>query len=325
MKWGSKKHSPPSPSSSLLISRVFPVSWFSKFKQKGATSETNSDKMLKRGKLDFPTRNSSSAGWREAIFYSVDETRKKKGRINLLWYDSADEFQVPVSGFKRFPRGVHKSISDVVLDIEKLKEKQLGQNILRELRKKKPSRGAQDVNHQRSGNLSRGVVRKKKAQTERGDDNEEVHAFAEMEGEGSHPNCQNLENKKSSVMKLKPAYTGRRSHSKNAKQIRMKDYGSKTDSKIQVLKNMKKRRKQLKGTKEQAMKFNSFAAVKSSYNPEEDFRDSMFEMIKYEGIKRPEELQELLACYLTLNPDGYHDLIIKVFQQVWFELKTGVS
>ncbi|KAL8468306.1 hypothetical protein ACS0TY_031516 [Phlomoides rotata] len=345
MKWGRKKHSPPSPRS-LLITRVCPVSWFSKFKQKCTTSESSSDKKQQRGKLDFPTRNSSlSAGWREAIFCSVvddddddafwslslDETRKKKGRINLLWYDSADEFHVPVSGLKSFglrgrelPRGVHRSISDVVMDIEKMKEKQSRQNILREIRKKKPNQGARDVNHQRSRKL------REKAQVEKGDDN----VFAEMEGEGrrgnsesvSIPKCQNLDTKRSRDIKAKSSYTGRRSHSRKTTQIRTKAYGPKTDCRIQVLENMKNGRKELKkrGMKEQAMKFNSFAAVKSSYNPEEDFRDSMVEMISYKGIKRPEELEELLACYLTLNPDDYHDLIVKVFQQVWFELNRGV-
>lgn len=322
MKWGRKKHSPPSPRN-LLITQVFPVSWFLKFKQKGTPPETSSEKKQQRGKLDFPTRNSSlSAGWREAIFYSIDdddddavcsqfgagrdETRKKKGRINLLWYDSADESQVPFSGFKSLgfkgrevPRGLHRSISDVVFDIEKMKEKQSKENILREsgtIRKKKPNRRAPDMNHADSERIS-------------------------------IPKCQNLEFEKSGGVKVESTYTGRRSHSRKTKQIRMKAYGQKTDCRIQVLENMKKGRKELmtkKGLKEQAMKFNSFAAVKSSYNPEEDFRDSMVEMIRYKGIKRPEELEELLACYLTLNPDDYHDLIIKVFQQVWFELNRGV-
>ncbi|KAL2524283.1 Transcription repressor OFP4 [Abeliophyllum distichum] len=78
--------------------------------------------------------------------------------------------------------------------------------------------------------------------------------------------------------------------------------------------------KSKKKTKEKAV-FDSFAVVKCSSAPEQDFRDSMVEMIREKGIRRPDELEELLACYLTLNCDKYHDLIIKVFQQVWlFEL-----
>ncbi|KAJ0082898.1 hypothetical protein Patl1_10432 [Pistacia atlantica] len=60
----------------------------------------------------------------------------------------------------------------------------------------------------------------------------------------------------------------------------------------------------------------SFAVVKTSFDPQKDFRDSMNEMIMEKKISQPEELEELLACYLTLNSDEYHDLIIKVFRQV---------
>jgi uncharacterized protein (TIGR01568 family) len=66
--------------------------------------------------------------------------------------------------------------------------------------------------------------------------------------------------------------------------------------------------------------FDSFAVVKSSVDPQRDFRNSMIEMIMEKEIRRSEELEELLACYLTLNADEYHDVIIKVFRQVWFEL-----
>lgn len=64
----------------------------------------------------------------------------------------------------------------------------------------------------------------------------------------------------------------------------------------------------------------SFAIVKTSYDPQKDFRESMMEMIKEKELRKPEELEELLACYLTLNCDGFHDLIVNVFRQVWFEL-----
>ncbi|KAF2305347.1 hypothetical protein GH714_004128 [Hevea brasiliensis] len=67
----------------------------------------------------------------------------------------------------------------------------------------------------------------------------------------------------------------------------------------------------------------SFAMVKCSYDPQKDFRDSMIEMIKEQRINQPEELEELLACYLTLNSDEYHDLIIRVFRQVWFDLNQA--
>ena len=35
------------------------------------------------------------------------------------------------------------------------------------------------------------------------------------------------------------------------------------------------------------------------------------------------QMDDLLACYLTLNADEYHDLIIKVFRQVWSDMRQG--
>ncbi|XP_073007735.1 uncharacterized protein [Typha latifolia] len=63
-----------------------------------------------------------------------------------------------------------------------------------------------------------------------------------------------------------------------------------------------------------------FAVVKKSSDPQKDFRESMVEMIAEKGIGRPEELESLLACYLTLNSDEHHDVIVQVFRQVWFEI-----
>ncbi|XVF29693.1 hypothetical protein REPUB_Repub15cG0144100 [Reevesia pubescens] len=64
----------------------------------------------------------------------------------------------------------------------------------------------------------------------------------------------------------------------------------------------------------------SFAVVKSSFDPQRDFRDSMVEMIMENNIRASKDLEDLLACYLSLNSDEYHDLIIKVFKQIWFDL-----
>ncbi|KAJ3671016.1 hypothetical protein LUZ60_008442 [Juncus effusus] len=63
-----------------------------------------------------------------------------------------------------------------------------------------------------------------------------------------------------------------------------------------------------------------FAVVKRSNEPERDFRESMVEMILEKRIGRSDQLESLLACYLTLNSDEYHDVIVKVFRQVWYEI-----
>ncbi|XP_059626390.1 transcription repressor OFP2 [Cornus florida] len=64
----------------------------------------------------------------------------------------------------------------------------------------------------------------------------------------------------------------------------------------------------------------SFAIVKSSFDPQRDFRESMMEMIVENNIRASKDLEELLACYLSLNSNEYHDLIVKAFEQIWFDM-----
>ncbi|KDP22779.1 hypothetical protein JCGZ_00366 [Jatropha curcas] len=69
----------------------------------------------------------------------------------------------------------------------------------------------------------------------------------------------------------------------------------------------------------------SLAIVKSSFDPQRDFRESMVEMIVENNIRASKDLEDLLACYLSLNSNEYHDLIIKVFKQIWFDLTENKS
>lgn len=64
----------------------------------------------------------------------------------------------------------------------------------------------------------------------------------------------------------------------------------------------------------------SFAVVKNSVDPQRDFMDSMMEMIVENNIKASKDLEELLASYLLLNSNEYHDLIVKAFEQIWFDM-----
>lgn len=64
----------------------------------------------------------------------------------------------------------------------------------------------------------------------------------------------------------------------------------------------------------------SLAIVKSTNDPQRDFRESMVEMIVENKISGSNELEDLLACYLSLNTDEYHDIIVKVFKQIWFDM-----
>ncbi|XP_072997380.1 transcription repressor OFP3-like [Typha latifolia] len=63
--------------------------------------------------------------------------------------------------------------------------------------------------------------------------------------------------------------------------------------------------------------FQSLLVVKSSTDPEKDFMESMIEMIVENNIRASKDLEELLACYLSLNSSEYHEVIIKVFEKIW--------
>jgi uncharacterized protein (TIGR01568 family) len=68
----------------------------------------------------------------------------------------------------------------------------------------------------------------------------------------------------------------------------------------------------------------SYPVVKMTRDPRKDFHESMEEMIRAEGIRRARDLEDLLACYLSLNDAEHHDLIIEVFEQIWMSL-AGVK
>ncbi|XP_058100887.1 transcription repressor OFP5-like [Magnolia sinica] len=93
--------------------------------------------------------------------------------------------------------------------------------------------------------------------------------------------------------------------------------------KIRALENLKKAKKKKERETDICRSFENYAVVKSSFDPQKDFRESMVDMISENGIERPEELESLLACYLSLNSDEYGDLIVKEFQQVWMDLNFG--
>jgi uncharacterized protein (TIGR01568 family) len=61
----------------------------------------------------------------------------------------------------------------------------------------------------------------------------------------------------------------------------------------------------------------SYLVVKHSRNPEKDFMESMVEMVVEKNIVSLKDLEELLACYLSLNSREYQDVIVKVFQKIW--------
>jgi uncharacterized protein (TIGR01568 family) len=64
----------------------------------------------------------------------------------------------------------------------------------------------------------------------------------------------------------------------------------------------------------------SLAVMKYSSDPQRDFTESMIEMIIANNMRSWSDLEDLLACYLSLNSADYHSVIVKVFKQVWLDL-----
>lgn len=60
----------------------------------------------------------------------------------------------------------------------------------------------------------------------------------------------------------------------------------------------------------------SFAVVKKSSDPHNDFRRSMVEMIVEKQIFAAKDLEQLLQCFLSLNSDHHHRVIIEVFTEI---------
>uniref|UniRef100_A0A0E0DPY7 Transcription repressor n=1 Tax=Oryza meridionalis TaxID=40149 RepID=A0A0E0DPY7_9ORYZ len=68
-----------------------------------------------------------------------------------------------------------------------------------------------------------------------------------------------------------------------------------------------------------------FAVVKASKEPARDFRESMVEMVVKNGMRSPEDLLELLECYLSLNAREHHGVIMEAFRGVWVEIVAGAD
>lgn len=62
------------------------------------------------------------------------------------------------------------------------------------------------------------------------------------------------------------------------------------------------------------------AMEKSSYDPREDFRESIVEMITANKIYEPKDLRRLLNCYVSMNSEEYRGTILEVFHEVCTDL-----
>lgn len=76
------------------------------------------------------------------------------------------------------------------------------------------------------------------------------------------------------------------------------------------------RRRKVKEETSSNKLFVMVAMEKSSYNLREDFRESMMEMITANRISQPKDLRRLLNCYISMNSEEFHSVILEVFHEV---------
>ncbi|KAK6941522.1 Ovate protein family, C-terminal [Dillenia turbinata] len=69
----------------------------------------------------------------------------------------------------------------------------------------------------------------------------------------------------------------------------------------------------------------SFAVVKRSSDPYNDFRTSMVEMIIEKQIFAAKDLEQLLQCFLSLNSGNHHRIIVEVFTEIYEALFSNWS
>ncbi|KAK4426841.1 Transcription repressor OFP7 [Sesamum alatum] len=67
----------------------------------------------------------------------------------------------------------------------------------------------------------------------------------------------------------------------------------------------------------------SFAIVKRSEDPYEDFKSSMMDMVVEKQMFEEKDLEQLLQCFLSLNSRNYHGIIVEAFSEIWETIFTA--
>ncbi|CAJ2677340.1 unnamed protein product [Trifolium pratense] len=341
MKWGGRKSSSASSSKHSFISHVSPFSWLSKFKQMKIDSDSKAK--LEKRKQNTPSENSSSqfpcgsrgkfygggdddAFWRLSFGEEITNEQKKKNEDNMkptmynldtkrhgrsrrredrkLLNETKSTKELEYLK-RRYERKEQRVLQDKLLKLENATEEaEFASSKCKFLEKdevqfESPSTYlfSSSVDAE-SSDLGLGSI------TENGvKQSEEFKAKDNKKKESVHVSRE--------IQRRKPKHSSKvRVHSpRMAAKVEI--------GKIKAIQDKKKAKLKMKKEEETEEGLDSFAVVKCSLDPQQDFRDSMIEMIKEKQISQPEEMEELLACYLSLNSNEYHDLIIKAFRQVW--------
>lgn len=302
MKWGRKK----------LISNMFPSSWVSKFKQKSNNDELNRKQNLVT--LSSPQRAAATSAGK---FYA-----REGDSIWRLSYDFDEEAKFTESRCRIC--GSNVSTGEKNEEIQKLNNLKVNVRSSEQQAVIKTPR-LQAKKGQRSKQLNDRVLEGKRWKTTSNEAEKRSIKSCRISSEKGSSEWEKLKEMKIKELKTKNA-NQRKSEQKSREPEKKR---SKITGKVKVSSpriralEMKKAKIKIKGKEkidEGRTSQESFIVVKCSFDPQKDFRDSMMEMIMEKQISQPEELEDLLTWYLTLNSEEYHDLIVKVFRQLQFDL-----
>lgn len=341
MKWGAKKPSSSSASSSSSSTSSGPFSWLSKLKHMRINSDSNHAKLKQKEKKNTPPscfdiggKYGNKSGRKQGIvklkeedIIGLEDQRKtvndKKGlmKIDEYEYDREKEYE---NIRRRFERKAQQVLEEQLLKLER--EAKEVEDVKFEYESPRTICTPRTT-HSFASSIADSTKNSSSLRNIRFEKSE----IASSQKKQSNYEKHSLE--KHEELKVKTQEKQRR---KPKKVSRVKIYSPRLVSKVEIcrikaLEEMRNKAKQKmkKEIVEEIIstkpELDSFAVIKCSSNPKQDFRDSMIEMIEEKQISKAEEMEELLACYLTLNADEYHDLIIKVFRQVWFDMRDRKS
>ncbi|KAF8107587.1 hypothetical protein N665_0119s0052 [Sinapis alba] len=331
MKWGRKK---PVPSSSSGLSRAHPVSWFSKLsgssdlklaKEKKQDDEA-SQKMSAKSSLSSTKRGndiheSSKRLQRVSAEKENAATRSANMESNEKFEEVMSSVRKKVRDFQRETRSFQE-----VKAMDREKETVImtpGIQVNRDRQQRCERRDQKLLEQKPKRPEQEAEVKMKKPARRTGTETKPAHQWQQLK------ETKLREVKLKADKQRKSMYLRRDVGTKENSKVRVFSPRSSEKCRVKAIEDLKKAKLRAReqelviATEEDGgMENESFAVVKCSSDPRKDFRDSMIEMIMENGINQPEELKELLVCYLRLNSDEYHDMIINVFQQVHNDLLT---
>ncbi|KAL1224767.1 Transcription repressor OFP5 [Cardamine amara subsp. amara] len=349
MRWGRKKPASSSSSSSGL-SRALPVSWFSKLSGSSDLKPAKEKKQGDEASQNMSAKSSLSSTKRRNVIHESSKSiqrvsvEKQNAATRSVDMESNEKFEEIMSSVREKVRDFQRETCGF-LEVEAM-DRDKGTVIMTpRIQVNRDKQGCErrdqrllEQNPKRSEQGAEVKAKNPARKTGTGSYNREDSVKLDHTVTKPAHQWQRLKEIKLREVKLKADQQRkslylRRELNKLGTKDKVRVFSPRASEKCRVkaiedLKKAKLRAREhelVKETADGGTENESFAVVKCSSDPRKDFRDSMIEMIMENGINHPEELKELLVCYLRLNTDEYHDMIITVFQQVHNDFNFGVE